>query len=387
MAGIGRFCQEQGIDAWFRPDGDLGAASSEGADRVLGRQRDGGGPVGRTRSLPRGGSRQRPRTDRHSPPARRHLHLRWARRCNPRVWHAGIRRALLERGVRIYEQSPVTRFGAGTPAVAETPGGTVRAGVAIVALNAWAARLEAVPAAAHRPWQLHRAHGAGPGEARGDPVDQRHGPVGPPGCAPLRPHDARRPDRVRRRRDAAGAGAPDRTAILLGRTRGAHRRRGSLPDVPVVRRRADRSGMGRTDRRGRPPPAVLRLPRTGERALRARATRGTASGPPIWADRSSRRWRSGRTSELLRLPLVTERPLRFPPEPILSPGAQVVNQAIRRKDPARGPGGGAEPDRGLRRAPSAPDGIQPGSMTPDGVIVRSTSRSRTGRRAASSTSP
>ncbi|MGZ5298804.1 MAG: FAD-dependent oxidoreductase, partial [Actinomycetota bacterium] len=40
----------------------------------------------------------------------------------------------------------------------------------------------------------------------------------------------------------------------------------------------------------------------------------------------------GRTSDLLSLPLVTERPMRFPPEPIRSPGAYVANQAIWRKD-------------------------------------------------------
>ena len=49
-----------------------------------------------------------------------------------------MRRVLLERGVRIFEDTPVTRFGAGDPARAETPGGTVRAGAAVVALNAWA---------------------------------------------------------------------------------------------------------------------------------------------------------------------------------------------------------------------------------------------------------
>jgi len=42
---------------------------------------------------------------------------------------------LLERGVRVYEASPVMRFGSGTPTVAQTPGGTVRAGSAVIALN------------------------------------------------------------------------------------------------------------------------------------------------------------------------------------------------------------------------------------------------------------
>ena len=50
----------------------------------------------------------------------------------------GLRRVLLERGVRIFEGSPVHRFRAGPPAEAETAGGTVRAGQAVIALNAWA---------------------------------------------------------------------------------------------------------------------------------------------------------------------------------------------------------------------------------------------------------
>ena len=50
----------------------------------------------------------------------------------------GLRRALLARGVRIHEGTPVTRFGAGTPVVAETPAGSVRAGSGVVAMNAWA---------------------------------------------------------------------------------------------------------------------------------------------------------------------------------------------------------------------------------------------------------
>ena len=50
----------------------------------------------------------------------------------------GLRRVLIERGVRIHEGTPVTRFGSGRPAIAETPGGAVRAGEAVIALGAWA---------------------------------------------------------------------------------------------------------------------------------------------------------------------------------------------------------------------------------------------------------
>jgi glycine/D-amino acid oxidase-like deaminating enzyme len=42
----------------------------------------------------------------------------------------------------------------------------------------------------------------------------------------------------------------------------------------------------------------------------------------------------GRSDPVLDLPLVDLEPLRFPPEPILSPGALVANTAIRRRDEA-----------------------------------------------------
>jgi glycine/D-amino acid oxidase-like deaminating enzyme len=45
---------------------------------------------------------------------------------------------LLERGVTIYEGTPVTRLDAGPPAVAITPGGMARAPKAVLAVNAWA---------------------------------------------------------------------------------------------------------------------------------------------------------------------------------------------------------------------------------------------------------
>ena len=41
--------------------------------------------------------------------------------------------------------------------------------------------------------------------------------------------------------------------------------------------------------------------------------------------------------------MVTQQPLRFPPEPLRSPGMLVVNQAIRRKDDAEDQGRKASP--------------------------------------------
>jgi glycine/D-amino acid oxidase-like deaminating enzyme len=48
---------------------------------------------------------------------------------------------LRERGVRIFEHSPVSRFRGGPPVEAETPNGRVRAGAGVFALGAYAAQL------------------------------------------------------------------------------------------------------------------------------------------------------------------------------------------------------------------------------------------------------
>jgi glycine/D-amino acid oxidase-like deaminating enzyme len=50
----------------------------------------------------------------------------------------GLRRVVLERGVKIYEGTTATGLEAGPPAVVTTPRGTVRAKNAVLALNAWA---------------------------------------------------------------------------------------------------------------------------------------------------------------------------------------------------------------------------------------------------------
>jgi glycine/D-amino acid oxidase-like deaminating enzyme len=55
----------------------------------------------------------------------------------------GLRGALLERGVRIFESSPVRRLAEGPPVRVETGGGSVTAARGIVGLGAWAASLPA----------------------------------------------------------------------------------------------------------------------------------------------------------------------------------------------------------------------------------------------------
>ena len=58
----------------------------------------------------------------------------------PALLGRGLRRVALERGVRIFEHTPLTALDLGVPAVVHTPHGLVRAERVVIAMNAWAAR-------------------------------------------------------------------------------------------------------------------------------------------------------------------------------------------------------------------------------------------------------
>jgi glycine/D-amino acid oxidase-like deaminating enzyme len=135
---IGRFCAEQDIDAWYVPAGDIGIATSRAqhgrwretvetaarlgyADRLV--ELDAAAVAELVRSPIFGWA----------------MNTTDAATVQPARLARGLRRVLLERGVRIYEGTPVQRFRARPPVTAETPGGTVTAGRAVIALNAWGA--------------------------------------------------------------------------------------------------------------------------------------------------------------------------------------------------------------------------------------------------------
>ena len=162
------------------------------------------------------------------------------------------------------------------------PAGTVRAGAAVLAMNAWASALEALPPRDHRARQLHRAHGAGARAARRSSA----GPTASACPTTARPCTtcARRPTAASP--SAIGGMQPDlarrdRTPLRLRRGCPACRDRRPAPHVPDLRRRADRGRLGRAHRRVGRAPAVLRHPRPRLRALRARlhGQRGGTGAP------------------------------------------------------------------------------------------------------------
>jgi glycine/D-amino acid oxidase-like deaminating enzyme len=133
---VGRWCEDAGVDAWYEPSGDLGVSTNPTHDAAVRStveeaKRLGLGDVYR----PLSPDEVRERFD--SPVVRTGFRVTHAATVQPARLARGLRNALLERGVRIFEGTPVVRFNA-RRAAAETPRGTVRAGRAIVGLNAWA---------------------------------------------------------------------------------------------------------------------------------------------------------------------------------------------------------------------------------------------------------
>jgi glycine/D-amino acid oxidase-like deaminating enzyme len=132
---IGAWCEANGIDAWYGMNGDLAISTSLAYDEdaealVRGYDRLG------VRDLVRALSAEQVRGRFDSPVARGGVAVAHAAGVQPARLARGLRRLLIERGVRIHEQTPVARFGVRT-ATAQTPRGTVRARRAILGLNAW----------------------------------------------------------------------------------------------------------------------------------------------------------------------------------------------------------------------------------------------------------
>jgi len=137
--GIGAFCREHGVDAHYRRDGWLWAATSRaqlGAwDETLETvEQYGHSPFAR---LDAGEMARRAGSDTHlggvfEPTAATVQPARLAR---------GLRRVAMAAGVRVFEHSPMTKLDRSRPPRVVTTQGSVRATKIVLALNAWAAAL------------------------------------------------------------------------------------------------------------------------------------------------------------------------------------------------------------------------------------------------------
>jgi putative aminophosphonate oxidoreductase len=142
---IATFCDEHGIDAHLRPDGWLWTATNRAqigawdstlaAVQALGEE-----PFERLEPAEvarRSGS----------PSHLAGVFEPTAATVQPALLARGLRRVAVERGVRIYEHSPMRRLDRSLPPVVRTRDGSVTADRVVIALNAWATRLREVRSA------------------------------------------------------------------------------------------------------------------------------------------------------------------------------------------------------------------------------------------------
>ena len=130
--GIGAFCEEQGVDAWYRAGGTLQVATSEAQlgdwDEVVDACREVGAPE-EAQPL----SREEVAARCASPAFLGGMALRTAATVQPARLALGLRARVIAAGVRLHERTPVRKVGA--DGSASTTHGTVRAGAAVLAVN------------------------------------------------------------------------------------------------------------------------------------------------------------------------------------------------------------------------------------------------------------
>jgi glycine/D-amino acid oxidase-like deaminating enzyme len=133
LDGIGSFCETHGVDAWYRTGGTMHVATSQSAigdwDDVV----EACAAVGAAgEAIPLSADEVRARCD--SAAYLAGMLLPKAANVQPARLSLGLRRKVIEAGVRLHEHTSVRRLT--RDAVAETTGGTVRAGAAVLAVNA-----------------------------------------------------------------------------------------------------------------------------------------------------------------------------------------------------------------------------------------------------------
>jgi glycine/D-amino acid oxidase-like deaminating enzyme len=245
----------------------------------------------------------------------------------------GLRNALLAKGVRIYEETPVTRFGVGTPVRAETPAGTVTAGAGVLAMNAWA-----------QHWKRFRRVITVRGSyiVITEPAPDKLAAIGWTDAVALADYRAAvhyirttpdgriafgiggmQPDLARRIDQRF---AYDERSIGVA-IRDLHRMFPTFADVPI-----EAGWGGPIDVSGTHEPFFGTL-ESGNVHYGLGYT-GNGVGPAHLGGQILALRALGKDDAILSLPLVDDEPRRFPPEPIRSPGAMIANHAIHRREVA-----------------------------------------------------
>jgi glycine/D-amino acid oxidase-like deaminating enzyme len=339
---IKEWCDAQGADVWFTRKGHLTISTSEAQDGAW------DGLVSEARRLHVEEDRfvvlspeeVRERCD--SPVFRAGLLQPDNATLQPARLSLALRKALLERGVRIFEHSPVSRFTQGPPVTAETPGGGITAEKGVLGLGAWSASLK----------RFHRAIvPRGTYIAVTEPAPDKLEEIGWTGGEGLA--DWRTALRYFRTtadgRIAFGAAA---ATAGIGTGLGPRLRydpRSVAALVDDIKRffpnfenvRIEAAWGGPMDVTGRHLPFFGTLP--GGALHYGVGYTGGGVGPCHLGGKILSAMVLGIEDEHTALPLVGLEPMRFPPEPFLSIGAAITQGAIVRKDDAEDRGRRADP--------------------------------------------
>ncbi|MGA8922682.1 MAG: FAD-dependent oxidoreductase, partial [Candidatus Dormiibacterota bacterium] len=137
ITAIGQFCDGNRVDAWFKTAGYMYAVTAAAHEPTCKAMVDLAREVGAPDEL-RELTQAEVRARCASPAFLAGAFMRDAASVQPGFLVRGLRRVVLERGVRIFEGTPVTGLKAGPPAILTTPNGSLRARNVVLALNAWA---------------------------------------------------------------------------------------------------------------------------------------------------------------------------------------------------------------------------------------------------------
>jgi glycine/D-amino acid oxidase-like deaminating enzyme len=331
--GIGEWCTDHGVDAWYTKRGYLTVNAFPATDGGWGEM------VRRVTQL--GAGDELVALDAaavhricDSPTFRDGLWMRSAASIQPARLARGLRRVLLERGVRIFEGTRVRSLRAPGRVEARTEVGLVTADHGVLAINAWAAGW---------PGLRSRVLAWGSYMVVTEPIPDRLAELGWTGGELI--SDARftisyfRTTQDGRIAFGAGVGA----AGLGGRIG-----RGFSHDGHAVRRvvanfhhlfptlhdvRLDDAWGGPIDITGQRFPEIASL--HGGRVHFAHGFAGNGAGPSRLAGRVLAAMVAGRPDDpLLALPFVGRRQPLMPPEPVRFIGARLVREALIRQDDA-----------------------------------------------------
>ena len=360
VSGIGKFCADHGIDARFRGDGWLWAATNEAQ---VGAWRE------TLEDVERAGERPFVELSPEEVAARtgssRHVagvFEATAATVQPARLARGLRQVALEQGVRIFERSPMAKLEV-RPLRVRTPHGVVRARGVVLAMNAWAVRFAEI---------RRRILVIGSDMVATEPIPQRLAEIGwtdgmSISDSRLLVHYYRTTDDGRVAFGKGGGKLP--FGALIGRRfDGASPRaaevaaffRALYPSLAEVRVVANWTGPIDRSRTGLP-----FFARLGGRpdVVYGIGYSGNGVGPSFLGGKILASLALGLDDEWSRCGLVGRASRGFPPEPIRYAGGSLVRGAIARKERAEDQGRRPSPVD-VRLIKLAPPGLTP--MSEDG---------------------